>query len=341
MNKTILLFSVLIPMLFSIPLGCDRGPAGDDDDAAVFAVERQYADGPLAVEIRLDRDEIDIAGTVNLYIAAIVEDGYVPVMPSLAAGEKFEFGILGSDSEPTKLLDGGRLSYSRHWRLEPLSAGDLTIPGLEFAVSAKGGEHECITITTEPLELKVTSPLAAGEDIGEIADIKSIVPLGGGRAGWRIWAAIAGGLFLAAFAGLMLYRARNTEPVRIFKPAHELAYERLRQLQADRLIERGRTKEFYERISMIVRRYIEDRFELRAPELTSEEFLYQLGNADSLAESHKAALQDFLEQADLVKFASARPRADQIRLTGEAAERFVTATRDDSKQVEVTPSTAR
>ena len=39
---------------------------------------------------------------------------------------------------------------------------------------------------------------------------------------------------------------------------------------------KGRIKEFYERISNILRHYIEHRFDLHAPERTTEEFLYEL-----------------------------------------------------------------
>ena len=55
-----------------------------------------------------------------------------------------------------------------------------------------------------------------------------------------------------------------------------------------------------------MRRYLEDRFELRAPELTTEEFLDVAGSANRLSHDHQSLLRDFLRQADLVKFAGVR-----------------------------------
>ena len=57
------------------------------------------------------------------------------------------------------------------------------------------------------------------------------------------------------------------------------------------------------RFLSIIRRYLEDRFELRAPELTTEEFLTVAGTPVLLSHEHQKLLRDFLRQADLVKFA--------------------------------------
>ena len=67
---------------------------------------------------------------------------------------------------------------------------------------------------------------------------------------------------------------------------------------------------FFVAISSIVRRYLEDRFELRAPELTTEEFLALAGSASHLSHDHQHLLRDFLRQADLVKFAGVRASED-------------------------------
>ncbi len=66
---------------------------------------------------------------------------------------------------------------------------------------------------------------------------------------------------------------------------------------------------FFVAISAIVRRYLEDRFDLRAPELTTEEFLALAGSASSLSHDHQHLLRDFLRQADLVKFAGVHASA--------------------------------
>ena len=48
----------------------------------------------------------------------------------------------------------------------------------------------------------------------------------------------------------------------------------LNRLRAQGLIEQGQFEDYYVQLSSIVRHYLEDRFHLRAPEMTTEEFLH-------------------------------------------------------------------
>ena len=126
-------------------------------------------------------------------------------------------------------------------------------------------------------------------------------------------------------------RKRVKELVRIFKPAHELAYERLRILVKEDLFGAGRIKEFYERISDILRYYIEHHFSLRAPERTTEEFLYELANTNVLPESDKENLAQFLQHCDLVKFAR-RTQPFKLRSGRTRGRQGRISTRDCSRR---------
>ena len=124
--------------------------------------------------------------------------------------------------------------------------------------------------------------------------------------------------------------------VRIFKPAHEIAYERLRALVKDDLVNAGKLKEFYERISDILRHYIEHRFELRAPERTTEEFLIELQWTDVLSGSDKESIGEFLKHCDLVKFAKYNPTSEQIQRTFDLVKDFIEKTKSDERKIDVT-----
>jgi hypothetical protein len=124
--------------------------------------------------------------------------------------------------------------------------------------------------------------------------------------------------------------------MRIFKPAHEVAYARLRALVAEDLPGAGRIKEFYERISAVLRYYIEDRFDLRAPERTTEEFLVELRNTDVLSDSDKGSVGEFLSHCDLVKFARHAPTTEQIQQTFDLVRDFIDRTKSSEEQVDVT-----
>jgi hypothetical protein len=127
-----------------------------------------------------------------------------------------------------------------------------------------------------------------------------------------------------------LRRARRRAAVAPPPPAHQVAADALRALRVRRLPELGEFKEFYASLSGIVRRYLEDRFAVRAPEMTTEEFLAATARSGGLEGSHRTLLGGFLVESDLVKFARHVPTLDDSERAFAAAERFVgeTAARD-------------
>ena len=78
-----------------------------------------------------------------------------------------------------------------------------------------------------------------------------------------------------------------------------------------------------------MRVYLEERFELRAPDRTTEEFLRDLQKTSALNEAQKASLSGFLEQCDLVKFARFEPTEAALRELHESALRLVHETQYD------------
>ena len=150
---------------------------------------------------------------------------------------------------------------------------------------------------------------------------------------------VAGGA-LAALIALVLgwrwwrRRRARSEVAAPPRSAHEVAADALRALRARRLAEEGAFKEFYSALSDIVRRYLEDRFRVRAPEMTTEEFLAATARGATLERSQRALLGTFLGESDLVKFARFVPTLADSERALVAAERFV----DDTAEREPQPA---
>lgn len=85
-------------------------------------------------------------------------------------------------------------------------------------------------------------------------------------------------------------------------------------------------KPFTTLVSDTLRTYLEERFDFRAPERTTEEFLYELQNSKHLTTDQKASLAEFLSQCDLVKFAKYEPTETELRNLHDAALRLVNET---------------
>ena len=109
-------------------------------------------------------------------------------------------------------------------------------------------------------------------------------------------------------------------------PPHETALQALEALVAEDLIKKGDVKQFYQRISNILRHYIESRFCLRATEQTTEEFLTDLTGGDRLSDRHSTLLEAFLTHCDLVKFAEHQPATRDIQKTFDHCRGFITDT---------------
>ena len=124
------------------------------------------------------------------------------------------------------------------------------------------------------------------------------------------------------------------------RPVHMLALAALEHLQLQDLIGQERIEEFYVRVSTILRRYVELRFGLRAPEQTTEEFLISTLATGGLIAAHCDLLEAFLQHCDLVKFARHRPLPSAMEETFESAKTFVEHTADMHVLVTVSQSGA-
>jgi hypothetical protein len=177
-------------------------------------------------------------------------------------------------------------------------------------------------ITNAPL--RVIQPSAPpGGDTNDIRGIKPPVeiPSGWDWVGWTLGAlALAAALWWA----WRWWRARVTAlPAVPPVPPHVRARQRLEE--ALRLLSDPRL--FCIAVSDALRVYLEERFDLRAPERTTEEFLQELNSASHLDSAQKACLADFLERCDLVKFARFEPTESALRELHESALRLVDETR--------------
>ena len=80
----------------------------------------------------------------------------------------------------------------------------------------------------------------------------------------------------------------------------ERAWVELDRLLKKGLPGRGRYKDFYVELTMVVRRYVQRKYGIKAPHLTTEEFLMEFREE---GRGKREELRKFLESADMVKFA--------------------------------------
>jgi len=114
-------------------------------------------------------------------------------------------------------------------------------------------------------------------------------------------------MLLIRFAGKRKKRATQEKVIiEIARPAHEIAQEKLDTLKEKALWQQGQIKEYQSELTHIIREYLENRFEIRALESTTDEIARDLKDK-GLDDGDKKKLSDILQIADLVKFAKAKP----------------------------------
>ena len=71
---------------------------------------------------------------------------------------------------------------------------------------------------------------------------------------------------------------------------------------------------------MVVRRYVQRKYGIKAPHLTTEEFLREFRDAESVG---KESLARFLESADMVKFAGVEATIEMANDATESARGYL------------------
>jgi hypothetical protein len=324
--------------LLVISAGCGKSPK-DTAAKTQFEVDKVYEKGPATVHVRLDKTKMTIADTVLLQFEASLPSGYEIQMPKVDKALE-NFGMVDWNNLGKKLDDKNNVVTTYQYRLEPLLSGKYDIPAFTFRFHDVNDPNATHELASEPIPVEVTSLLGDQRAHLVIEDIEGVVEIPRAPSHWWLWTLIVLGAAAVPAAWLLLRRRRAKKLVRIFRPAHELAYARLRALVAENLVEQGRIEEFYERISGILRHYIEDRFDLHAPERTTEEFLDELRHAQTLAPADKSVLEEFLIHCDLVKFAQHDPTTEQVQRTFDLVKDFIEKTRSEERKVDVTDKMA-
>lgn len=286
---------------------------------------------PVSVRASVDRKEITIGDPIRYTVEVSAAADTEIVIPVLS-GAIGEFTISDFGELPVR-KDNGRLTTARWYTITSFTTGDHLIPAPKVQYRTPG--EELREAEGNEVLVGVTSLLAREPNAADIRDIKppEEVPFD-----WRpygIAGAAVGAVGLLSWGFFYVLNRPRRAYVVPPRPAHEVALAALNKLRTRRLIEEGKYEEYYVQLSAIVRRYLEDGFHVRAPEMTTEEFLTTAAGDGRLMVTHRRLLAEFLSQADLVKFARHFPTLKDSEAAFEAARRFVEETRPSA------PSAAR
>lgn len=230
------------------------------------------------------------------------------------------------------------------WHIEPFIPGDFELGAFEIKYQI-GDDGQESAVHTDPIGLIVQSMLYDDDTDAVPADIKGVLdaPLAWWQTWWFLTLLIAAVVVVPGVIMLTVWLLRrrlsghgdDRGQQRLVPQvaAHEMALRRLRALLARDLMARGLVKQFYGELTWIMRQYIEDRFGLRAPDRTTEEFLDESRAAGIFSPQDLDLFDRFLGHCDLVKFAEAQPSGEQVQAVVGSIQTFVERTKSDAAQV--------
>jgi hypothetical protein len=161
--------------------------------------------------------------------------------------------------------------------------------------------------------------------IANATDIRDIAPPVEITDPWAwLWWTLAVVALVVALLVYLKWRKRRASLISAAPPVPAHVRAKLKLQDALGLI--TQPKPFVIAVSDAERLYLEERFNFRAPERTTEEFLRELNATELLTKSQKESLGEFLTNCDLVKFAKYEPGENELRELHGSAVRLVEET---------------
>ena len=286
-----------LAVAFLLSLFCSASALASDDSPSAQAL--------------VDKASALIGDRIRLTIDVKYRPGAQIYFPEFKDGKIGDFEIKDSGQE---------LKKSRWYYITAYSVGKHQVPPIEIKYKNKG-DKELKSVQTRPLNITIESILPKDKMPVDIKDVKG--PLSYFEINWFIISGVL--IMMMIITGAIIYKFRK-KPLPVKLP-HETALEELEAARGN-FLKNSDVKEYYALISDCIRRYIERSFRLKAPEMTTEEFLSSLRESTVLSLDQKDLLKGFLNACDLVKFAKYTPARPEMESVFVAARKFIEETKD-------------
>lgn len=299
--------------------------------SAVFTAD--LSKGEVSIKLESTPDKVTPASDVMLTFTVEAPSALKVTLPDLQ--NRFSGFSQAEDFATDPIEANGKTRQTYRWRLMPE-------PGAEryrlapFAVTVADTRvvpAKTESFATAPVVFPGEGERPAVTGKPEV-DVKPewIPPTAKAVTLWGL-AVLAG---LAAIAAIIWGLTRITVKVKEFRMSPvDRAMAELQRLLNRNLPQHGLYKEFYIELTQVVRRYIERRHGIRAPEQTTEEFLLAAARHPSFTPEVLSSLRHFLESADLVKFAGQEASVSTADQATASAKAYLTEDNAQPEQKEL------
>ncbi len=297
------------------------------------AIAKTTENGPVKATVRVWPAKPTLGESIYVRLEIEAPAGISIDAPFQEAGDQRlgRFRVVGFTRDTQHSPGGGQIQQQTY-TLEAPSSGRQRIPPLRLemidarsAGSADAKQPQELLTDEVPLEI---APVPAEVATAELKPAAGELEADVGGTSWPVILGIGGGILMLGSGTILAFRGyRARRRIQQQRSAYEEAVAELRVLEDKGAPDADAADAWFVRLSSIVRTYLEHRYEIRAPELTTEEFLLVATARPELTEEHRGLLTPFLERCDRVKFAGYRPDTAESLATLSAARGFVEDTR--------------
>jgi hypothetical protein len=297
----------------------------------VLYPDNSPSQSPPSVQIRTDVSprEITIGDVIHYQIAVTYSKRVEPV-PLTLPKPWGEFTLLNYIPSPPESFTGDSLTLTHELFLTTFSTGTQTIPELNLAFKTPAGK--LAQAKTPEVKITVRSLLQEKGDLGGLRPLKGLFNF---KSYWWAWLllflCLTAGLLYGGFKWMKLKKNPQGDISKPKRPPEETAWEALHKLEDSDMLANGQIKEFYYRLSVITRRYLEHRYQFSALDRTTTELLNEFRRSN-LSYALTNLCRAFFDNADLVKFAKFTPREEEIESDMERVKQFITLTTPAKKE---------
>lgn len=289
------------------------------------------------VTARLEPDSIGIGDRTTLEVTVRRDMMQMVDFPNFEGGHLTkEIEIVDEGTVDTLAKDGRQLTLQRRYQLTTFEDGEHHLGRFPMLYSDKNvidTLYSADSVTLRVGTFVIDTATMQLRDIGPVAP----APFKPGEVSlWVIGG--AWGITIIALVAYVVWRRLRRREKRPAKDAdvvpdtpHLAAIKALEELHSQKLWQNNRHKQYYTRLTDILRKYLEGRWGVQAMEMTSGEIL-EAATAQGVSGVPMTSLKTILRSADLVKFAKHKPEAEENETAYTQAYYFV----EETKKVEAT-----
>lgn len=273
----------------------------------------------------IEKDSILIGDQLNLKIEVQTTKNTRISWPTFSEELSEGIELLSLQPIDTLALEGDAISYIQNLTITSFDSGFYEIPGFNFS---------CFNQLDTSFYKSISNPLFLRVISMEVDTTQAFKPIKGPiEQSYTLAEAVPmiGGfllLIIVAFTVYYFFFRKKDEPLFTAKakpriPAHISALNNLETLKTKKLWQGGKFKEFYTELTDIFRVYIDERFDVDALEMTSDEIRESLIPIKEIDKKLQEKISETMATSDLVKFAKMNPLPQENENNIAVMEDFV------------------